>query len=78
MNYTVTIRDNTTGETRVCPMECEWHEHSVFWWTEGNFSCDCNRRIVFDGDVDAAECGHTRFSALYAELEDGSKIELDG
>jgi hypothetical protein len=58
MSYTVEIRERSTGETvtRVYP-EFEWVSSreqpgeegngSRYWWTDGNFGCDCNRRTEF-------------------------------
>lgn len=28
--------------------EAEWNDGSEFWWTEGNFGCDCNRFMEFE------------------------------
>lgn len=87
MNYTVRIKDNSTGEIRKCKIDLEWTESSVFWWTDGNFGCDCNREVQFmratdksfdfDDDVRTV-CGHTRFTAIDATLEDGSVMKIDG
>ena len=34
-------------------------------WDEGNYGCDCNRRIFFLGDdIDIVECGEGRFNIL--------------
>ncbi len=44
----VTLLDTKTGERRNCsdwPAETEF---SVYWWLEGNGSCDCNRAHAFD------------------------------
>lgn len=78
--YDVQMRDNLTGEERLVPMEMEWHDSSLFWWTDGNFGCDCNRGIVFAGDDDAADdvpCGDTRFTAIKAIFPDDSEQEID-
>ena len=39
---TITFKDLVTGETTKA---ADW-EGDVFWWTEGNGSCDCNRAIA--------------------------------
>ena len=44
----VTLLDTKTGERRDCS---DWHdgaEFGVYWWSEGNGSCDCNRALAFD------------------------------
>lgn len=40
-----------------------------FWWTEGNFGCDCNRRDAFadasdEPRPDADECSHHEYSVI--------------
>lgn len=92
--YDVMIRDNSTGETRTCPMpELEWHESSMFWWTEGNFACDCNRGLEFaraggmtEAEIDALDeeadgrafpCGDSRYTAVKAVFGDGREIPID-
>ena len=62
-----------------------------FWWADGNFSCDCNREMSFEraaftpeelaargflNDYDA-ECSGGRFTVLYAELEDGTRVPIE-
>ena len=76
MKYKVAIRKNETGEIRMYDGGGEWGGSSHFLWTDGNYACDCNRADFF-GDEDAAQCGETIFAALYAEMEDGSRIALD-
>jgi len=57
-----------------------WHSASQFWWTEGNFACDCNRELEFDALEEPRDgaCGDERFCVPVARLEDGSYVELDG
>lgn len=52
-------------------VEEKYQDSQLFWWTEGNGACDCNRSLylnreyhlnlgVDDGDdVPSMECGHT-------------------
>lgn len=42
-----TLLDIKTGKT----VTAKDSESSVFWWTEGNGSCDCNRAAEFDDDI---------------------------
>lgn len=83
MPYCVTIRKNATGEIRAKEYPYEWSEGQLFWWTEGNFGCDCNRALAFeraaglDPDIDDTECGHSAFTVLSAELPDGTVVRVD-
>jgi hypothetical protein len=49
MNYTVKIQDRATGEVSARYMGdgVHWGESSEFWWTDGNYGCDCNRFATF-------------------------------
>ncbi len=55
---------------------------SEFCWTEGNFSCDCNRGAFFadaGGDADRdCPCGDERFHVARAYCADGRVIKIDG
>lgn len=43
----VVLLDTETGERKDCS---HWlPEPTVFWWTQGNGSCDCNRALAFGG-----------------------------
>jgi hypothetical protein len=82
VTYRVLIRNNETGEERLYAETYPWHDAAQFLWTEGNYGCDCNRAIFFadaggEGDIDI-DCGDSRFSALYAEFPNGTRIQLDG
>ncbi|TWB15579.1 hypothetical protein [Nitrospirillum bahiense] len=83
MPYTVVMRENQTGETRLCLLDdIDWGEHSVYWWTDGNFGCDCNRRWEFQragGEAEdaASPCGHGAYTAVEAILLDGTRVPLD-
>ena len=86
MKYSVDIRDNATGEVRRVPQSLPWGKGSgsLYWWTEGNFGCDCNRSHVFatkeesEADGFSDECGKTRFTVIKALFEDGSETQVDG
>lgn len=80
--YIVRIRRNATGQVVDSHHDLTWDHHSLFWWTEGNFGCDCNRFDCFQnagGDTgdDTDECGDTRFTAIEAVLPDGTVIPVD-
>ena len=71
MSFEVHITKIATGETRVLKRPEAWDpEHSDYMWSEGNYSCDCNRSIFFEeagnvayDDVDEAPCGDTASTA---------------
>lgn len=81
--YTVAIRKNETGEIRIIEVNCEWHESSLFFWTEGHLSCDCNRFLEFERASgiepydDEIICGSEAYTVLYAEFETGERIVID-
>lgn len=55
------LLDTATGERRTA----DGFDFSVYWWTEGNGSCDCNRAIVFGRPVRMGICsGYVRFLAV--------------
>lgn len=80
--YNVAIRKNETGEVRTYRHDMEWDDNSMYQWTDGNYSCDCNRELFWHRAIgeEAKEvgCGETAFSVLYAELPDGERIEING
>lgn len=84
MSYTVAIRKNETGEVRTASYDFDFN---LFWWTDGNFACDCNRYLEFeraggheptdDEDDRLGGCGHERYTVLYADLVDGNRVTVD-
>jgi len=68
----VTILDTTTGEQYDGTIDA-----SVFWWTEGNGSCDCNRGLMKDG-IHVFPCGNVRFLIIDAtgDMEGHTKTEI--
>jgi hypothetical protein len=77
MAYNVRIRNNETGEVRTRAVELEWSndEGCLYWWRSGNFSCDCNRALVWDDSL--GECGNSRYTVIDATLNDGRIIPID-
>jgi hypothetical protein len=74
------IRDNRTGEVRRANDEAilneETGEPSTYIWSDGNFSCDCNRQLFFwraggEDDTREHQCGHERFSVRLINPETG-------
>jgi len=72
--------DNVTGETQVVTMPAyaanaqedeptaEDMTGCAFWWTGGNFACDCNRAIVFYEERDVPYPEH------FVMREDGDGV----
>lgn len=53
-------------------------DSSLYWWSEGNGGCDCNRSLAFGGaDDEPLECGNTRYLVVdvHGGLEGRSKNE---
>lgn len=60
MNIEAHLRNKKSGETvkyNATYSDDDKIEDILFFWTEGNYSCDCNRRIFMGVDYDDAECG---------------------
>lgn len=78
--YVVEIRHNPTGVVRFISTGLAWYDHSMYFWTEGNFSCDCNRAIVFNNMKSAGvdhRCGYRDFTAIRAIFPDGTEERID-
>lgn len=82
-SYDVLIRRNSDRLERVYHMASPWHSSSMFWWADGNGSCDCNRSLDFDRaggadpDVDAVTCGDEAFTVVKAIFPDGTELAID-
>jgi hypothetical protein len=78
------IRKNDTGEIRqyADTLSCEDGNINTFIWSDGNYSCDCNRELFFcrannDLEPDKPKCSDSRYSVkivsngevLYSEYE---------
>lgn len=85
MPYVAIIRENSSGEIRRCQQDgLDWHEgndgNSYWWWTDGNFGCDCNRRDAFynrtygDDAGEDSPCGDSAYDVLAIELRDRSVL----
>ena len=83
MTYYITIRENKTGNVVTIPSEHDDDGNAVHMWIDGNYSCDCNRRLFYDRELNresgSDKCGNTEFSVriddesrelLYSELEE--------
>jgi hypothetical protein len=81
MKYTVHIRKEETGEVREHRDDLDWHESSLFWWSEGNMGCDCNRERCFDivggewsNDWEPA-CSVGKYTVVKIVLDDGTVLD---
>lgn len=85
MSYTAFIRNNETGEIRHRWMDLDWKDDEersdLFWWTGGNFGCDCNREREFERaigrEAGPTKCGVHRFTVIKVVLTDGREIPID-
>ena len=82
--YFATIMKMDTGEIRKRKQELAWKEGSHWWWTEGNFGCDCNREWEFQraGNEELTpheklQCGSKRYKVLQFDFPDGSSMAGD-
>jgi hypothetical protein len=81
-SYLVALENSMTGEVRFYRQDFYWDDFAEFMWTEGNFACDCNRAMMFqraNGEEATWDhpCGDVLYTALYAQLPDGTKIPLE-
>lgn len=68
------------------------NNYSTFWWSDGNGSCDCNRRIFFERESDEYEsdddesCTYHRYYIIntfdgeeskYKDLKNDYKYDFD-
>lgn len=79
MNLKLEIRRNADGVT-TSQVWRNW-SFNVFWWTEGNAACDCNRGDFFlqalgQESDDESECGDGCYSVRCSDADTG-KILYD-
>lgn len=77
--YQVLLINNETKQQKIVDVDIDqWSEGSYFLWTEGNYSCDCNRHLFFtDWDGTDCECGEDKYTAICAVLDNGNIVFLD-
>lgn len=80
----IVIRKNSTGETRTIKVDLAWYDHSHYFWTDGNFGCDCNRHLVWLGmpkgsahDEHDFKCGYKEYTVIKAIFPDGTEELID-
>lgn len=81
-SYDVEIRRVADGLVRRYHMDHPWHSSSMFWWTEGNGGCDCNRMMDFqraggEDDTLPHPCGDTAYQVIRAIFPDGTTLQID-
>lgn len=95
LNITVTIKEASTG--RLVTFQDTfpyWHEDEPnnprwgtlhFIWTDGNYSCACNRKIFFYRNLpvpqdmmDDSPCGLAQLYPVKLVLDDGTIVLDDG
>jgi hypothetical protein len=78
VGYTVHIKDRTTGEIRNHVSDGNFEEGPRYGWSDGNFSCDCNRaNTFFDDDQTDFPCGDERFVVMVTDNETGNQLYAD-
>jgi len=82
----VTILDSVTGEQRSYQDDFVWSQDpddfSEYIWSDGNYSCDCNRGLFFEraaGIPYSGEtvCGQSRYFLFICD-EAGTEVYRDG
>lgn len=83
----IALRQNSTGEVRIVTEDEDpkypWIGGGPeFCWTEGNYSCDCNRALFFaragdEPDPDDRACGEVAYTALWVEHSDGTREPME-
>lgn len=79
--YTVRFREVATNQEREKVYEFKWEEGSDFWWSDGNFSCDCNRELEFERagghepkDITKTKCSEGRYKVVWIKTSDGETV----
>ena len=81
----VYIRNNMTGEVRKHDDEVWWDGDypSDYMWSEGNYSCDCNRYLFFqrakgESEDNVPHCGENMYSVNIVNPKNGASLYCDG
>jgi hypothetical protein len=76
--YWVTIFRTSDGVEIEHHSTTPWHHATIFWWAEGNGSCDCNRELCFEraqgrepGVQTGTTCGDSRYEITQFRFPDG-------
>lgn len=78
MKYIFKLFDPKTNKNVVLKENYDWDDESLmlYHWLEGNYSCDCNRRLLMYDSIVEFECGED-IKIIEITREDGSKVEFD-
>ena len=85
--YVAKIIRNSDCEISFYSIKWDWTKNGdrgdLYWWTDGNFGCDCNRYMSFERGKgrepkdDYCKCGYDCYTVPYVILPDGIKIKID-
>lgn len=74
-NARVLIRRNADGQIVECTDLDAITNTSIYQWTDGNFSCDCNRHIFFEGEYDEyVSCGEDKYAIQLYNADTGELL----
>ena len=85
MSANIVLRENASGEVRIVRDETpyDYPENLQWCWEEGNYSCDCNRLLLFvraggeeEPDFEALVCGEGAFTVLEILPEEQSNARF--
>ena len=71
------------GATRRYHDPSAWEDYSEYMWSDGNYSCDCNRSLFFaratGGEVgleESEDCGNASYRVRITD-DNGSRLYAD-
>lgn len=65
--YKIQVQDMQTGKIKTVSQQVTPYRPDnnvdilLFYWTEGNASCDCNRALIPGFEIEKLTCGNTRY-----------------
>ncbi len=70
------LRDTRTGKCvqHTCKIEKEWEPGQFHQWTEGNYSCDCNRSLFMYGEEGELPCNNGKNVIVLDRLQVGDTV----
>lgn len=80
ITITARLRKESTGEIRPYTYTIPGNPDGTFYlWTEGNYSCDCNRELFWTNHNPNCPnpCGDERYTLVGLTL-DGVEVDLNG
>jgi hypothetical protein len=80
MSFTIILKHVPSGEEREIHEDGLWDDIADYMWTEGNYSCDCNRALFFYNcgpESDDRACGDSEFMLPRVVLADGTVLEVE-